>query len=480
MNSRDSISSAEMDASLRNSTIAGAVGMFFFMTVQNGPVPLLLEMLGAGGIAIGLSTTLYQLGLLAQIPAAFITEKLVKRKPFFALTNISGRALVLIPGIFLLAAPDHPQAAIVLILAVMGLFSFLVQMSAPAWFGWMAELVPGERRAAFWAQRQGWSMTTSLVTVALTGWFLDLFPEKSLTGFAWILIAAGIFGILDIIIHLFAHEPTPSPAHHGLSPGRRVLQPLKDRGFRYFTFAMCVWFFGLGFFAPFMNVYLKTAFGLTYTHLSAIQISGMGSSIVACFLGGRLIRRMGLRTYGLAMVLTVPLFSLAWLILDGEATGLFPLLGRVPQPVIVLCSSSMIAGGIYAAVALMQLNLLPVLSPAKGRTMAMAVHWSLVGALSALGPVAGGCVKDWFTLHPPNMHLITGTPLSWFHVLILLHAGMIWLVMFPLLLQIRKEEGEWPVQKAMADIFIFTPLRAARYIYNFNPAFGKTSGKKKS
>ncbi len=479
MNTKGSISPAEMNASLRSSTIAGAIGMFFFMTVQNGPVPLLLEMLGAGGIAIGLSTTLYQLGLLAQIPAAFVTEKLARRKTFFAVTNITGRSLVLLPGIFLLAAPDHPQAGIVLILAMMGLFSFLIQMSAPAWFGWMAELVPSDRRSGFWAQRQGWCMTTSLAAVALTGWFLDLFPENSLSGFAWILIAAGLFGITDVVVHLFAHEPIPSPAHHDLSPGRRMLQPLKDRGFRYFTFAMCVWFFGLGFFAPFMNVYLKTAFGLTYTHLSAIQISGMVSSIVSCFVGGRLIRRLGLRTYGLAMVLTVPLFSLAWLFLDGEATGLFPLMGRVPQPVIVLCSSSMIAGGIYAAVALMQLNLLPVLSPEKGRTMAMAVHWSLVGALSALGPVAGGWIKDWFTLHPPQLNLITGTPFSWFHVMILMHAGMIWLVMFPLLLQIRKEEGEWPVQKAIADIFIFTPLRAARYIYSLNPAVWKTNGKKR-
>ncbi len=45
--------------SLNNSMIAGSLGMFFFMFVQNGPIPLMLEKLGAGGIAIGLTAALF-------------------------------------------------------------------------------------------------------------------------------------------------------------------------------------------------------------------------------------------------------------------------------------------------------------------------------------------------------------------------------------------------------------------------------------
>ena len=67
MQQEETISPEALNASMRNSIIAGAVGIIFFMVVQNGPIPLLLEQLGAGGIAIGLTATLFQLGMLVQI-----------------------------------------------------------------------------------------------------------------------------------------------------------------------------------------------------------------------------------------------------------------------------------------------------------------------------------------------------------------------------------------------------------------------------
>ncbi len=139
-----------------------------------------------------------------------------------------------------------------------------------------------------------------------------------------------------------------------------------------------------------MNVYLKTTFNISYTHLSSVQIAGMISRVISSFVGGHLIKRVSLRTFGLAMVVMIPLFSVVWFFLDGNSTALFPILGRVPQPVILPCCSSLLAGGIFAAVGLLQLNLLSALSPKEGTTMAMAVHWMLTGTLSALGPLAGG------------------------------------------------------------------------------------------
>ncbi|VGO13753.1 hypothetical protein PDESU_02310 [Pontiella desulfatans] len=470
MQDANSISEETMRNSLRNTTLAGAIGVFFFMIVQNGPIPLLLQQLGAGGIAIGLTATLFQLGMLVQIPSAFFTEKLASRKMFWATTTIAARAAMAIPGIFLLVAPERHSTSIWLILTAIGFFSFLAQMSAPAWFSWMAELVPESMRAGFWAKRQGVAMLATVICVAMTGWFLDLFPDTSLTGFGWLLIIAAVMGVMDIVVHWFVAEPTPPPANRSLSIRKRMLQPLENRDFLYFTLAMCVWFFGLGFFGPFLNVYLKSTFGVTYTHLSAIQLAGMVSSVVSSFVGGRLIDRVGLRTYGLAMVVAIPVFSIVWFFLDGNATGLLPILGRVPQPVMLLCISSLLAGGVFAAVGMLQLNLLSTLSPSEGRTMAMAVHWTLVGLLSSAGPIAGGWVKDWFTAHPLDLQLYAGTRFSYFQIMIILHIIMIWFVMLPLLIKIQRKDGEWPVEQAVADIFILTPLRSVRNVYSFNLA----------
>jgi len=463
-------SEKEIHLSLRNSMFAGAVGIFFFMIVQNGPIPLMLEKLGAGGIAIGLTATLFQLGMLIQIPAAFLTERLARRKVFWASTTIVARAAIAVPGLFLLLFPGQQSSVVWITLLAIGFFSFLAQAGGPAWFSWMADLVPESMRSGFWAKRQGALMTASVVSVALTGWFLDLFPETSLSGFGWLLIFAAVMGVLDIMVHWHVVEPAPAPANRSLSALKRIFQPLENRDFLYFTLAMCVWFFSLGFFGPFLNVYLKTAFGISYTHLSAIQLTGMFSSMVSSFVGGRLIERMGLRTYGLAMVVAVPVFSLVWFFLDGGTTGLLPVLGTVPQPVMLLCISSLVAGGVYAGVGMLQLNLLSTLAPKEGRTMAMAVHWSLVGILSSAGPIAGGWVKDYFTIHPITLQLYAGTPFSYFHAMMVFQALMIWMLMLPLLFRIRKSDGEWPLDQAVVDIFVLTPLRSVRNAYNFNLA----------
>ncbi|MCP4217370.1 MAG: MFS transporter, partial [bacterium] len=92
--------------------------------------------------------------------------------------------------------------------------------------------------------------------------------------------SVAITGVLDIVVHWFVIEPPIPPANRSLSIRKRIIQPLENRDFLFFTLAMCIWFFGFGFFAPFMNVYLKSTFDVTYTHLSAIQLAGMISSII--------------------------------------------------------------------------------------------------------------------------------------------------------------------------------------------------------
>jgi len=469
------ISKKEMQLSLRNTTLAGAFGIFFFMIVQNGPIPLLLEKLGAGGIAIGLTATLFQLGLLIQIPAAFFTERLASRKLFWAATSITARLFMAIPGIYLLLFPHQQSTNVWLTLGAIGFFSFIAQTSMPSWYSWMADLVPDSMRASFWSKRQGIVLVAAAASVALTGWFLDLFPETAVAGFGWLLVFASVMGVLDIVIHWHVAEPPPVPPNRTLSVANRILQPLKSRDFRYFTFAMCTWFFAVGVFAPFLNVYLKATFGITYTHLSTIQLTGMFSSVVASFVGGRLIDQMGLRTYGLAMVLAAPVFSIAWFFLNGDTTGLLPILGVVPQPVMILCISSLIGGGVYAAVGMLQLNLLSALAPKEGRTMAMAVHWSLIGLLGSAGPIVGGCIKDYVTTHPFDFHLYAGTRFSYFHVLLILHGLLTWFVMLPFLFRIQKKDGEWPLKQAVADIFILTPLRTVRNAYTFNLALSSVA-----
>jgi len=72
-----------------------------------------------------------------------------------------------------------------------------------------------------------------------------------------------------------------------------------------------------------------------------------------------------------------------------------------------------------------------------GRTVAMAVHSSIVGLIGALGALTGGWIKDhvpasWSALTVPG-----GAPLSYFHLLIALQLLLAWGVTLPLLASVE-------------------------------------------
>lgn len=122
------------------------------------PLTMFLEALGAGGAQMGLSVTLQQLAMAVQIPAALWVERLSRRKPFWAATAIPHRLIWLLPAL-LLVVPDLPPGMLVgLTLTAVGVSSVLAHASVPAWFSWMADLVPAEGSGRFgsgWGRRGG-------------------------------------------------------------------------------------------------------------------------------------------------------------------------------------------------------------------------------------------------------------------------------------------------------------------------------------
>lgn len=269
---KDTGQAQQIRQTLRLSITASALGMFFFMTIQGGPLALLLQALGAGGIAIGLTTTFFQLGMLAQIPAAFLAERMVRRKPFWFWTAVVSRLFWLVPGIALLVFPGQGFAAVLLTLIVCALFSVLAQAGSPCWFSWMADLIPEPMREQFWGRRQGIVMGAALLATAVTGWFLDLFPRHSVAGFGWLLIGATGMGLLDAVVHARVDETEPSPLNPAQSATSRVLTPLRNPDFRNFTLCMSIFFFAMGVAGPFGNVYLREVFHVSYFNLSALSL----------------------------------------------------------------------------------------------------------------------------------------------------------------------------------------------------------------
>lgn len=449
--------------------------MVWIAAVLNIPMALYLEALGAGGLAFGLLAMLPQIAMVVQIPSTFFVEKRRTRKGIWFVCALFSRLVYIFPILAAFLPAEYRRFGIPILLTAAGAGFFVGQVAVTPWLSWMADLVPENKRGDFWGKRQGITTISFLIALAGAGWILDRFPEGNLTGFGIVFTVATLFGCADILLHWLVPEPAQIPVERSAPPIKRVLAPLQDLNFRRFTAAMAVWGFGMAMIGQFGNVYLKQVFHMPYSQISAIQIFASAGSILASFIAASLMDRMGPRVYAALMALMVPLCHFFWLFVTPEAT-----LFGLPQPAVLLCIGGALSGGIVAGVIIAQLNLASLLTPAAGRTMSMAVHWSIVGVVSAAGPLLGGAIMDHFIAHPSSLHLPSGMPFSYIHAILLLHLLITWLIALPLFISIRTASRDIGVSRAVKNVVLANPLRVVRDIYNIHISMASVPRERKA
>lgn len=462
------------------SILASSTGMFWLVAAFGMPISMLMECLGGKALLVGMVVTIQQVATVMQIPAALLAERFRTRKWFWAIAAFLHRLVWIAPVLAITwLDPQSPAARWTILGALMvsGIFS---NANIPIWFSWMGDLVPDRLSSRFWGRRQGFTMVVHLLATFGAGIILDRFPDPqqpggSYMGFVIVFAIAWVSGLADIAIHIFVPEPQQEPVDRRGHAWRRILAPLKDGPFRWLTLAYGVWFFAVGLVGSFGMLYLKRQFGVTYTQLSATLISASVGTAVAGFLWSRLMELVGVRAFGAAMMVLAPMLGGAWFLMTDSEVGLvLPFVGilSVPQPVMILLVTNLFAGAIFSGVGLCQLTLSGSLAPRESRTMAMAVHWTIVGLMGALGPLAGGLVTDWVTLHPIAYSLPTGLPFGFMHVLVLIQVVVVWFVGLPMLLRVPGGRRELPVK-----FLVGNPLRAASVVSNLSAIVGVSTSR---
>lgn len=426
---------------MRKNIAAGALGTVWMVAVYGLPLPLFMEAIKATGFQLGLMGAVRQAAMFAQLPSALIVERLHRRKAYWATVAIIHRALWLVPALLPILWPDGGLYWVPVLIVTLGISDMLGNASTAPWQSWMADLLPAGRAGRFWGGRQRLLSVTILLAALAFGWILDATSRSSagLLGFTIVFAAAAFFGIGDIVVHLGVAEPPPVRSAPGHSFWRRIAAPLRDHGFRRLTLAMGGWTAALampGYFngtPGFFNVvYLHDAFGATYTQASWLVLASAAGGILWSHQVGRRIDQYGARRVAMFLAAVGPLFTLSWFLASPSPIHL-PLLGAIPQPVALMCVASLIIGGCYAGMQLCQYRMTQELTGSAGRTVAMAVHWSIVGLVGALGALSGGWIKDhvpaaWSTITVPG-----GAPLSYFHIIIAVQVLLAWFVVLPLL-----------------------------------------------
>ncbi len=478
---------------LRVNIVAGSLGVVWWAIILGMPMTMLLEALGASGFQMGAITTLLQVTMVLQIPGALIVDRLKGRKPYWFRINLVSRGLWLVLPLLLVMFPGHPARIAQAVLLMVGISAGLHSLAAAAWWSWMVDLVPDANRARFWGARQSWTVASYLAATGLAGYLLDHFAGMGgaarWLGFEILLILAVVLGVVDVLVHGTIPEPPTSRTPAGVPWQERLWRPLTYPDFRRLTLSMGVYTFSMGL-VSLGIVYLKRDFGVSYSQLSAITILANLGAIAIGFGGGYLMQRIGGRAFGAILLILAPLLSLIWFIVHPHAINLQQLFGgplglpvrallgllpetwqvqvaayRLPQVIWLLLGINFFAGLIHGGLSLCQIHLSGALAPKEGRTVAMAVHWCTVGLIGAAGALIAGGVMDYFVAHPLNMHLPSGIPVSFYHVLIIVQMVVIWGVALPMFLRIRRSSGEPDLSGAVTRLMVANPVRAVTNIY---------------
>ena len=419
---------------LRVNVAAGFLGSIWIAVANGMALPLFMEALHVSGFELGLLTAARQLSTLAQVPAAYLGEGLVRRKPVWGLLCGTHRLLwlgpALLPWLFSGSADQWP----LWIIACLGLSELLANCSVSLWFSWMADLVPASRAGRFWGGRQRYLSVAILIAALVFGVVLQ--RSAGLTGFQMVFAVGALFGVADIVLHLAVHEP-PHRKPKGAAGMTRVRQIWGSPRFRQLTWAMGLWTAAVtmpgylnGLPSFFSVVYLKEALGASYGEASLVfAAAAFGGVLWTPSIGTWVDRRGAARVLVWLMGLG-PLVSLAWVFLG---TGLvrIPLLGGVCSGVLVAGAASLWMGGAYAGVTLCQMRLTQECTEPGSRTLAMGMHLAAVGVLGAAGALLAGVIKDHVGV--TGFQLGPGwAPFSYFQVLILVQVALVWLGAIPL------------------------------------------------
>jgi hypothetical protein len=430
------------DSALRLNIVAGFFGMFWIAAPLGAPLPLLMQSLEATATQLGILSASWQIATVAQIPAAFLVERVGKRKTAWVIVCLSHRFLWAAPALVPVIFPDQKTDWTAMIIAALSLSNLLANLGTASWLSWMADLVPAQIAGRFWATRQAvLSFALILATVGF-GFILNATPPgSSLVGFKWVFLLCAGFGVADVVIHSFVREPAQPSRENSEGVFARLRAPFLRLGFGRLAFVMGSWTcaqsvvgYTLAMPGFFSMVHLKKQFGATHAEASWIFCCCAFGAFAMTPRIGRWIDSAGAPAVFVRLVALTPLSILGWW---AAPMGTFTIADlELPRAVAWLTPVAILQGWLLSGALLCQYKMTQMATSPDGRTIAMAVHWSLCGLGGCAGAMLSGVLQDripsgWFDA-------LRG---SWtaFDFLVLLNAMICWLAVLPFALRLKSD-----------------------------------------
>jgi hypothetical protein len=454
---RDSrISPRQLNRAMSYSIVAGGSGAFFLTVINIQPLfnVYLMNHLGVSSRVLGTLVSLMQLSSVFHLVSILAYGLLPRRKPFWLAGHLVHRLAGLAVAIsaVLYARGIGGASAAALVSGAMILSWSAANLTGSGWMSWMADLIPEESRGSFFLRRSAVFQGVTVVWFFAASVLLDLVPEESRSwAYAAIFGIGAAGGTLDILLHIAIPEPR-KPAPEGSAPGTPAEMrlpslvdfsaPLRDGNFLRYSAAIGLALLG-GFLAnPFQAPYLTSPrnIGAPNVWLGIMTVISQLTWVAIAPLWGFVMDRYGRKP-------AVMLGMLSSLVLVGYV-AISPRDFHILLPVIAL------VGGFFGpAFWEGSGQLMLTLAPSSRRVVYIAWYNTILGLISAVGPITGGYLADALSSFelPVGAFVLRG-----FHVGQL--AGLALWIAAALVLRAVREGRERPVaylvtQFASAGVF---------------------------
>lgn len=349
-----------------------------------GYIALFALAYGATNRQVGVLAAVANLvGALALFPGAKLVEQIGRRKPVVIWSAGGFGRLTLLGLVFIPFFISDPALAIVAIIAVDGLRSFMTNLANPAWTDLVTDLVPQSMRGRFFASRNTAMGLAALMVAPLAGRIIYLTNtglDSLFAGYQVSFLFAFIFGMVSTVSFGRIQETKPAATRlhsHQRGDLRRALR--QNTSFVGLIVSALVWNMALQVAVPFFNVYLVSEFQATTLAIGILASISALSALVGQRIFGRLMDQRGAYWVQIASGLLIPLAPLSWAFISA------------PWQVGII---NLFTGFLWAGYNLANFNLLLELTPDEQRPRAVALYQTAVFGSAVFGPLLGGFLAD--------------------------------------------------------------------------------------
>jgi MFS family permease len=350
-------------------------------------------------MALQLGATNLQLGILAALPtfssifqlvSIWLVRKYNNRRAITVVGTFFARFPLLLIGLLPFIFTTGTSVSVLIFLLFFHYYFGAV--AGASWNSWMKDLVPEKQLGSYFSNRSRLTQSLNVVLSLAIAFSLDHlkanFPQHETVAYSIMFLIGGAIGMVGIAALI--RTPEPESILTGDNMFRLLERPLKDKNFRTLLTFNSFWAFALNIATPFFSVYMLKTLHLPLSYIIGLGIVGQLSGIFSVNLWGRYTDKYSNKTIINICAPVYILCILAWAFTDISSTSLM---------LILLVAINIFSGITSAGINLAITNIGMKLAPKNEAMVYLSVKNMAVALFSALAPIIGGLMADFFSNH---------------------------------------------------------------------------------